>query len=116
MSKLSGAWMGAMPNRIRAPLPNAVVVCGLRARMMYSTFSNASAKANCGCGAMLGREESLSLEAVVGSGVRLEPPGFEEAAAEDSLPEGKDPEGAGAGGVAQGAGTGSARRSGQHAW
>ena len=37
-------------------------VCGLRARMMYSTFSNASAKANCGCGAMLGREESLSSE------------------------------------------------------
>ena len=26
MSKLSGAWMGVMPNRIRAPLSNAVVV------------------------------------------------------------------------------------------
>ena len=89
MSKLSGAWMGVMPNRIRAPLSNAVVVCGLRARMMYSTFSNASAKANCGCGAMLGREESLSKEVVVGTGVRFGPPGYEEAAAEDSLPEGK---------------------------
>ena len=52
--------------------------------MMYSTFSNASAKAN--CGAMLGREESLSLAVVVGSGVRFGPPGYEEAAAEDSLP------------------------------
>ena len=26
MSKLSGAWMGVMPNRSRAPLSNAVVV------------------------------------------------------------------------------------------
>ena len=89
MSKLSGAWMGVMPNRIRAPLSNAVVVCGMRARMMSSTFFNASAKSNCGCGAMLGREESLSLGVVAGSGVRFGPPGFEEAAAEDSLPEGK---------------------------
>ena len=61
----------------------AVVVCGLRARMMYSTLFNANAKANCGCGAMLGRDESLGLEVVEGSGVRFGPPGFEE----DFLPE-----------------------------
>ena len=89
MSNLSVAWMGVVPNRIRAPLPNVVVVCGLRARMMYSTFSNASSKANCGCGAMLGREESLSLEVVEESGVCFGPPDFKEAAAEDDFPEGK---------------------------
>ena len=55
--------------------------------MMYSTFSNASANAN--CGAMQGREESLSLAVVVGSGVRFGPPGYEEAAAEESMPDGK---------------------------
>ena len=37
----------------------------------------------------LGREESLSLEVVVGSGVRFGPPGFEVVTAQDDLPEGK---------------------------
>ena len=53
---------------------------------MYSTFSNTM---RCNAGTRGVAAPSLSLGVVAGSGVRFGPPGFEEAAAEDSLPEGK---------------------------
>ena len=81
---LSYAWMSVVPGRTRAPLDNAAVLLGIRARLLFSSFSGGAARAACGCGVAVAREDLFCVDSIVRDGPTFGPPVGEELFQEDS--------------------------------